>query len=50
MSVAKCLDSRIDDVVWGLEIRLSDAKVDDIAAGGYESLGSGEYLKGGLGA
>ncbi|GIS70263.1 MAG: hypothetical protein CM1200mP9_10840 [Gammaproteobacteria bacterium] len=39
------LNGSLDDVVRGLEIRLSDAEVDDVATGVLEGFGSGQDSK-----
>ena len=49
MTVAQRLNGCLDDVVRGLEIRLSDAEVDDVATGVVEGVGSGQDFEGGLG-
>ena len=50
VAVADGLDGGFTDVRGRLEVRLADAEVDDILAGGGQCGGAGEHLEGGFGA
>ena len=49
MAVAQGLHRRLHHVPGGLEVRLPDAEVDDVAALPGEGIGAGEHLERGFG-
>ncbi len=50
VACAQGLHGRLDDMVGGEEIRLSDAQVDDGATFGLQRFGPGQHLERGFGA